>query len=249
MPVGRPLIRLDDVTSTMDLARHLANRGATPGTVVLAGYQSQGKGRAGRHWQAAPWSSILLSFITASDRPMASLGLLSLAWGVAVAETVDTFIDRRSQVKWPNDVLVDGRKVAGILVTNGVVPGTTGYRQVTGIGLNCSASHGDLPSTATSLAIEAGAPPDFEAVLRELFVRLETVRAAFEAGDDRAILHRLERRLANLGEQVQVQDGDRVHEGIVRGVDHHGGLLLEEGAGRVRAIVSGDLTRGPRKAR
>lgn len=246
MPIGRPLIRLDEVTSTMDLTRQLANQGATPGTAVLAGYQSQGRGRAGRQWQAAPWSSILVSVITASERPMQALGLLSLAWGVAVAETIDAFTGRHSQVKWPNDVLIDGRKVAGILVTNGALPGGNGYRQVTGIGLNCSSSREELPDTATSLAIEAGTAPDFEDVLRELFAGLESVHATFESGNDRSILDLLNRRLANMGEQVRLQDGERVHAGIVRGVDNGGALLLEDASGAVRAIVSGELTRGPR---
>ncbi len=247
MTIGRPLIRLDQVTSTMDLARQLANEGATPGTAVMAGYQSQGKGRAGRQWHAAPWSSILVSFITASQRPMQSLGLLSLAWGLAVAETVDTFTGRRSEVKWPNDVLIDRRKVAGILVTNGALSGTSDYRQVTGIGLNCSIMEADLPPTATSLAIEIGRAPVFEEVLRELFDRLGSVFASLESGDERCILDRLGQRLASMGEQVQVQDGDRTHAGIVRGIDPRGALLLEDASGAVQSIVAGDLTRGPRR--
>jgi BirA family biotin operon repressor/biotin-[acetyl-CoA-carboxylase] ligase len=178
---------------------------------------------------------------------MDSLGLLSLAWGLAVAETVDTFTGSESQVKWPNDVMVSDRKVAGILVTNSVVPGTNGYRQITGIGLNCSTHEGDLPASATSLAIEMGYSPEFEHVLRELFDRLGAVYTIFESGDPRDLLDSLHQRLAFLGELVQVQDGRHVHSGVVRGVDPRGALLLEDGAGGVRTIVAGDLTRGPRR--
>jgi BirA family biotin operon repressor/biotin-[acetyl-CoA-carboxylase] ligase len=248
MTIGRPLIRLDQVTSTMDLARQLANQGAAPGTAVLAGYQSQGKGRAGRQWNAAPRSSILVSFITASQRRMDSLGLLSLAWGLAVAETVDTVTGSQSQVKWPNDVLVNGRKVAGILVTNGIQPGTGAYRQVTGIGLNCSTQEPDLPASATSLAIETGQAPNFDLVLRELFRRLESVYATLESGDERSVLDRLAQRLAFMDELVLVQDGNRSQSGIVRGVDHQGALLVEDASGTIQHIVAGDLTRGPRRS-
>lgn len=249
MAIGRPLIRLGETTSTMDVARALANQGATPGTTVLAGHQTQGRGRAGRTWIAPPWSAITLSFITASRRPMESLGLLSLAWGLAVAETVDAFTGGRSQVKWPNDVLVDGRKIAGILVTNGAVPGTTEYRQVTGIGLNRANLPGDLPPAGTSLAIETGGAPAEGDVLSELLVRLNLVWSQFESGTHDVIVDRIQRRLAYRGEQVHVRDGDRGHAGVVRGIDPRGALLMEDAAGVTRAIVAGELTRGPRRER
>jgi BirA family biotin operon repressor/biotin-[acetyl-CoA-carboxylase] ligase len=179
---------------------------------------------------------------------MDSIGLLSLGWGLAVAETVDTATGSRSQVKWPNDVLVNGRKIAGILVTNGVQPGTGAYRQVTGIGLNCSTQEPDLPSTATSLAIQTGQAPHFDLVLRELFRRLESVYATLESGDERSVLDRLGQRLAFMDEMVLVRDGDRTHSGIVRGVDHQAALLVEDASGTIQPIVAGDLTRGPSRS-
>lgn len=244
--IGRPLLRLDTVTSTMDVARTLLAHGATPGTAVLAGHQSAGRGRANRTWQTPPWSAVLCSFITASQRPPAELGVLSLLWGWAVAETVEEFTNRSVTIKWPNDVLVDGKKISGILTTS--TPRPEGPRQVTGIGLNVSSAAADLPATATSLALINGHPLSVDQVLPLFFANLNRALALADdrEGDHLATL--VQPRLAFLGEGVSVQDGDRVASGTLTGLDPDGALRLTPPDGSVTRIVAGDLTRGPRPA-
>ncbi len=245
--IGRPLLRVDTVTSTMDVARTLLAHGAAPGTAVLAGYQSAGRGRANRTWaETPPWSAILCSFITASTRPPAELGVLSLFWGWAVAATVEAFTDRPATIKWPNDVLVDGKKITGILTMSMYLP--DGPRQITGIGLNISSTAADLPSTGTSLALVTGHAPKLDAVLPVFFANLSR---ALELADDRTTDHLATLvlpRLAFLGEEVSVQDGDRTQTGTLTGLDPDGALCLTLSNGATTRIVAGDLTRGPRPA-
>ena len=244
--IGRPLVRLDTVTSTMDVARNLLNNGATPGTAVLAGFQSAGRGRSNRSWETPPWSAILCSFITASQRPPAELGVLSLLWGWAVAETVESFTDRPAQIKWPNDVLVDNRKICGILTTSTTRP--EGARQVTGIGVNVSSTANDLPPTAISIALVARTAPVLDDVQTVL---LSNLNRALVLADDRSTDHLaslVQPRLAFLGEEVLVQDGDRTVSGTLSGLDPDGALRLALADCATVRIVAGNLTRGPRPA-
>lgn len=246
--IGRPLIRVDETTSTMDLAAALARHGATHGTAVLAGHQATGRGRSGRIWSAPPGSSLLLSFIADTTRDRASLGLFSLLLGLAVAETVDEFLDERTSIKWPNDVLVDGRKIAGILVVNKVIPGRPGSCLIAGIGLNVNIRHPALPEGATSIEERSGAAQRLDDVLAVLFENLTATVNLFEGNDVAELRERLDRRLACRGEPVQIVDGARVLEGILCGIAPDGALILDGANGERVSVVAGDVTRGPRQA-
>ena len=243
--IGRPLLRLESVGSTMDIARTLLALGATPGTAVLAGYQTAGRGRVNRTWETPPGSAILCSFITASQRPPAHLGVLSLLWGWAVAETVEAVAGRLAAIKWPNDVLVDGRKIAGILTTG--TSGPAGARQITGIGMNVRATEADLPETATSLAMLGGPVPAFDDVLMHLFSCLDNALMLAEDLDVDHLATKVFPRLAFRGEPVVIQDGDRIISGTLDGLDPDGALRLSVSDGATVRIVAGDLTRGPRR--
>lgn len=247
MIVGRPLIRVTETTSTMDLASRLAELGAPPGTAVLAGHQTAGRGRSRRIWTAAPWSSILLSIIVDTGRDRSRLGPLSLLVGLAVAETVDAFTGACAAIKWPNDVLVNGDKVAGILIVNRVIPDRPGSCLVTGIGLNVNSALGDLPDGATSLAGVSGQAHALDLVLHDLCERLTATFGQFEREHIADLLERIDARLAFRGEPVRIQDGPRRYDGLLRGVSAEGALLLEPRQGDMRAVVAGELTRGPRR--
>src|SRR5581483_5084191 len=147
--IGRPRVHLRVVDSTNALARQLASNGAPHGTLVSAAEQFAGRGRQGRTWTAPAGRAVLCSVIL-RDPPR----LLPLGAGVAVAETVDRTIGSRAALKWPNDVLLDGRKVAGILVEGRPQEGWA----VVGVGLNVAVSGEDLPrelrSTAGGLGLE-----------------------------------------------------------------------------------------------
>ncbi len=213
--LGRPRLHHREIDSTNRRARELATAGAPHGTLVTAGVQTAGRGRQGRRWEAPPGSALLCSLVLREHD-----ALLSLRAGLAVADVAG----EAARVKWPNDVQVDGRKVAGVLVEGRPHEGWA----VVGIGVNVSAAP-DLPD-ATALGRD-----DVEAVLAELLAALE--RRLFEPRE--ATLEALRARDALLGVGV-IWDGG---EGVAEGIDGSGALLVRTDAG-VTALSAGEVHLG-----
>lgn len=213
MTLGTPRVHFRLVDSTNERARGLAARGAPQGTLVTAGEQSAGRGRQGRTW-TAPAGRALLCSVLLRDPPR----LLPLAAGVAVAEVVGD----GARVKWPNDVLVDGRKVAGILVE-----GRPQERwAVLGVGINVAVRDQDLPPELRERAGTLGLTvDDVEPTLSRLLERLERWLAAAQD----AVLEALRERDALLGRQVRWAGG----AGEAAGVDGDGRLVVATGSGQV----------------
>lgn len=221
--IGTPRVHHRLADSTNERARALAAAGAPHGTLVTAEEQSAGRGRQGRTWMAAPGAALLMSVVL---RPPTEG--LPLAAAVAVCEAVAP----ECLIKWPNDVLVDGRKLAGILVEGRPQEGWA----VLGIGLNVSTREEDFPAelrdTATSLAIAGLGETTAEAVLAPLLARLD----ARLRGPMEEVLAEWRRRDALLGRAVRWDGG----EGTAAGIDADGSLLVDTGRGRV-ALTAGEV--------
>ena len=215
--LGRPRLHLREIDSTNRRARELAAQGAPHGTLVTAGAQTAGRGRQGRRWDAPPGSALLCSLIVRDVD-----ALLSLRAGLAVADVAG----EPARVKWPNDVLVDGRKVAGVLVEGRPQDGWA----VIGIGVNVSAAPAEVPGAA------ALGRADVEAVLAELLAALETRLAEPPA----ATLTALRARDALLGAAVRWEGGSGVGDGI----DADGGLRVRIEAGDVTVLSAGEVHLG-----
>ncbi len=220
MTLGAPRVHFRVTDSTNARARELAGRGAPHGTVVTASEQTAGRGRQGRAW-VAPAGRALLCSIVIRDPPR----LLPLAAGVAVAELAGA----EAAVKWPNDVWLAGRKVAGILVE-----GRPQERwAVVGIGLNVSLRPTDFPpelrDTAATLGLEPG---DIEPVLERLLGALEWWTAAGES----PVLDAVRELDALLGRHVRWNGG----EGEAAGIDDAGRLLIRTSSGQV-ALEAGEV--------
>lgn len=220
--VGRPRVHHRSTDSTNARARELAASGAPHGTLVTADEQSAGRGRSGRTWSAAPGSAILMSLL------LRGLGerhaMLPLAAAVAVCEACDDVAGIECSIKWPNDVWVDRRKLAGILIEGRPQEGWA----VVGIGLNVSTAADEFPAelreSATSLAIAAAAP-DRESLLTRLLERI----AAWIDAPATVVLDAWRRRDALAGRELRWQDG----AGIARGIDDRGSLVVETESGEV----------------
>lgn len=249
--VGRRVIRLGTVASTMEEAARLGDAGEPEGTVVFADVQTAGRGRAGRAWQAPPGTAVLGSVLFRPAVPPARLPVLSLLIGVAAAEAIEQVADLPCRLKWPNDLWLGsdhpGRKAGGILLTSRL--GADGIDQVVaGIGINVSALPADLPPGATSLAAELGRAVDREALVASLIERLDCVYRYFLAAAGHPNLDDWRRRAALIGQTVSIKDGDQCHTGRFTGVDDDGRLLLLMNDGETWRFVAGDLVRGPRSA-
>lgn len=227
--LGLPRLHLRVTDSTNLRARELAAAGAPHGTLVTANEQRAGRGRQGRTW-SAPAGRALLCSLVLRDPPE----LVSLAAGVAVAEVADVATAAREQgtaaaIKWPNDVLVDGRKVAGILAEGRPLEGWA----VLGVGLNVALRLADLPPEVQDRAGTLGLDPDqAEAVLARLLCALERWLAA----PPEAVLDAVRERDTLLGQPVRWSGG----QGVVAGIDGQGRLVVATEEGR-QALSAGEV--------
>jgi BirA family transcriptional regulator, biotin operon repressor / biotin---[acetyl-CoA-carboxylase] ligase len=222
--LGRPRLDLRETSSTNDRARALAAAGAPHGALVTAGLQTAGRGRQGRSWAGPRGGALLLSLLLRDYDP-----LLPLRAGLAVADLAG----HEARVKWPNDVLLAGRKLAGILVET---RGRDGWA-VLGIGVNVAVDLADLPPEVRDRAASLGRPSGaLEPALRELLGRLEHRLA--EPPD--ACLAGLRARDALRDQPVRWADG----EGTGAGIDDAGGLLVRLADGSLLTLDAGEVHLG-----
>jgi len=242
--------RYGSVTSTMDVAARLIAGGEVAGpTVVVAEHQTAGRGRADRGWRSIAGGSLQMTAIMSLPVPVMGLGPVPLLIGGIVAESLEAIDDRLAvMLKWPNDVLIDGRKVAGILV----VSRSTGDASQLQIGIGVNILDPDHPEgTATGLGRLVGPDPSGigrirAALLDGILSRLLTLEEELARDGGASGLDRWTRRASLLGQSVRVLDGDRTSEGILLGVDRSGALRIRDETGTITTVVAGDLTRGPR---
>jgi BirA family biotin operon repressor/biotin-[acetyl-CoA-carboxylase] ligase len=241
---GVPAVHLfAQVGSTNDVARALADAGAPAGTAVLAEEQTAGRGRGGKGWSSAPGLGIWLSVVL---RPAAlpSPGLLPVLVGLAAAEAIDPFVrPARTQVKWPNDLWLAGRKVAGILCEGSWDAGRPAA-VVAGIGVNVLHSPDDFPpevrETATSLRIAAGWSPPRHEVAGAIVAGILRLAAHPPAQLSGALLDALRARDALAGRAVDVTGAATV-SGTAMGVTPAGALLVRTTGGALRTVTSGTV--------
>jgi len=223
------VVTLKRVDSTQRVAFALAADGALDGTVVVADVQTAGRGRHGRVWEATSGTSLLASIVRRPRLPVARFPLLSLVTAVAVAEALEQIAGLTTRLKWPNDVLVDDRKLAGILLESRLGPAPV---VVIGVGINLSQRRftGPLVRRATSVFLETGRLLDRDAALAALVSALDTWHTRLEAEGFEPARARWRARSATLGRVVEV-DGT---VGTAVDLDHDGALVLDTGAGRRR---------------
>jgi BirA family biotin operon repressor/biotin-[acetyl-CoA-carboxylase] ligase len=235
-PVAAPaLVRLGRVDSTQTVAFALAADGAADRTVVVAQAQTAGRGRHGRLWLDEPGASLLTSIILRPRLEPARLPTLSLAAGVAVVEALERVTGLKPRLKWPNDVLVDGRKLAGILLESRIGPSPL---VVLGIGVNLAQRvfPADLADRATSVRLATGRRVDADALLTALLESLDAWRTRLETEGWAPIRERWRALTETLGRRVSI-DGV---EGVAVDVDEDGALIVAEGDVR-RRVVAGEV--------
>ena len=221
----RAPVRFDEVTgSTQATALRMAAEGAPEWTLVAAGHQTAGRGRLEREWRDAPGRSLLFSLVLRPDLAPDDGGLLSLLAGTTLANACREVADQRAACKWPNDVLIAGRKVAGILAES-VVTGGRFEHVVLGVGVNLEAPPPELPQAG---AVEAEAAEMLDAFLAGFARGYEPEHPAFVG----AVVTAYREVCATLGLRVRATttDGDLV-EGEARDIDERGGLVVRTADG------------------
>jgi BirA family biotin operon repressor/biotin-[acetyl-CoA-carboxylase] ligase len=223
----------------MEVARREAQRGAVEGAVIIAEEQTAGRGRPRRTW-LSPRGSIALSIILYPD--VAYLPSLIMLTSLAVAHSIEAVTGLKPGLKWPNDVLINGRKVCGILIESEVRGSRADYT-VIGIGINVNLNLSDfpeIPPTATSLSDELGREVSRLEIIRHLLVEVEQLYLNLQAGG--SVYEEWRDNLVTLGRRVHVSWGETVYEGIAESVARDGSLLLRHQDGSLTRIVAGDVT-------
>ena len=231
------IVRLDQVDSTQTVAFALAERGAADRTVVIADQQVSGRGRRGRVWQAPARSSLLASILVRPRLPQALLATLSPTTAVAAAEALRRVAPLTPRLKWPNDVLVAGRKIAGILLESRSVASSEPVL-VIGVGVNLGQLEfpPELAGRATSVALETGHPVERDALLAALLEEFDAWRARLEGEGFAPVRERWKSLSDTIGRQVTV-DGV---SGIATDLDADGALLIDAGDG-IRRVIAGEI--------
>jgi BirA family biotin operon repressor/biotin-[acetyl-CoA-carboxylase] ligase len=237
--IGQRVVYYPSLTSTMEVARREAQQGAAEGTTIVADEQSAGRGRMKRAW-LSPEGSIALSVIIYPS--VAHLPSLVMLASLAVVHSIEAVTGLEAQIKWPNDVLIKGKKVCGILIESEVRRNMVNYA-IVGLGLNVNLRLTDFPDIlpiATSLSDELGRKVSRLELIRQLLVEMERLYLALPTGE--SIYVEWRDRLVTLGQKVNVTWGETSYEGIAESVARDGSLMLRRSDGSLTRILAGDVT-------
>lgn len=246
--IGRPMRAFETLTSTNSLAAAWEAEGAPHGALVFAEYQTQGRGRLGRTWTAGAGLNLMFSVVLRPEIPVERFGLIIIAASVALAEVVENAATPiRAGIKWPNDILLSGRKCCGMLLESSHSTSKTSRPPavVLGVGLNVNQDTfpDELTERATSILLETGRTTDRAHLLAAICRQLES-RFSDSVRNSRDIRRQYLTRMPDLGEAVRLQfSGTKGGiNGVVVGIDETGGLVLQTDAGP-RTFHAGEVTR------
>jgi BirA family biotin operon repressor/biotin-[acetyl-CoA-carboxylase] ligase len=244
--MGREIHLLPHVVSTNTLAMELALNGSPEGTAVIAETQTGGKGRLNRKW-ISPKGNLYLSVILRPNIPLQRAPLVTLMGAVAIASAIRTACNVQAGIKWPNDILIQGKKVSGLLTEMAAEQDRIKHI-VLGIGVNVNMDHDALPAdvreTSTTLAEEAGQKIDRTVFLRQVLGDIEYWYQKFllSSAD---VLGEWERLNMTIGNRVTVKGFEETFEGLAQGIDTEGRLILQLDDNSQRLVAAGDVTLNP----
>jgi BirA family transcriptional regulator, biotin operon repressor / biotin---[acetyl-CoA-carboxylase] ligase len=237
--IGGAVHALDDVDSTQSELARLAAGGAAEGTVVVARHQRAGRGRRGRVWWDAPNDSLLLSVLLRPRVAAAQAPEVSLVGALAVTDALRSEAGVEARIRWPNDVLLGGRKICGLLPEAASNGAGVVQHLILGIGLNINQERfpSDLSERATSLRLATGRRYELDRMLEALLEALDRRYSAWRAGGFVALRDECRERSSTLGQPVTLADG---LSGTAVDIDAHGALLVRADDGALRSVVSGE---------
>lgn len=242
--VGRRVCYVEEVDSTNTLAKRLAEEGAPHGTLVTADEQTQGRGRRGRVWKTPKGTNVSMTILLRPDLEPERASMLTIVMGLSVAEGLKQLTGLSVGIKWPNDAVLNGKKMCGILTemsaqidyVNYVVTGT-------GINVNLASVPEGLEDIATSLLIETGHTFRRSEVIEAVAKRFaENYEIFMETKDLSGLQEAYNKILANRNREVKVLDQAAPYEGVALGIDSRGELLVRCGDGTVSKVYAGEVS-------
>lgn len=244
--LGHSLYTKDSVDSTNNWAKRMAEEGAPNGTVVIANEQTQGKGRRGRHWTTPPGATVALTKLLRPDMPPERASMITLVEGLSVAQTINQLYGLNAMIKWPNDVVVSGKKICGILTEMSAQVDYINYVVVgTGINTNLATIPPEIADIATSLLLELQSKDKIKRapLIGALLETFEKNYKIFqEVWDLSGLMEAYNEILVNRNNQVKVLEPGNEYTGVARGITPMGHLLVEDDHGNVAQVYAGEVS-------
>lgn len=240
--IGKKLFVFESIDSTNACARTLAETGTPEGTVVVADFQSNGRGRLGRSWKSEPGANLLFSIVLRPTIQKEQAAILTFFSAVFIAQALEQTTGQSVECKWPNDILLRGKKCCGILLENSFSQDRLDF-SVIGVGINVNQSSfpGDLEKKATSLTREVGHTVDRTKLLQQLFREADMLLPVLKAGDLSTIMARWNSRCSMFGKSVLIEHGKEKISGTALRLDDDGGLVVQTASG-LSTFYAADVT-------
>lgn len=238
--MGKEIYSYESTDSTMDIAHRLAQSGSPEGTVVFSEGQAKGRGRMGRQWLSPKGKGIYFSFLLKPKVAPNEAPKITLMAAVAVARAIRTATDLSALIKWPNDILIAGRKICGILTEMSAEVNTVRYL-ILGIGINVNTDKEHLPKGASSLKIESGRNITRLELAKELLREMEKQYHRFKTKGFEEIITEWRALSYMFGERVKVTCQDKRIEGYAVDIDQNGALVVRMDNGFAQHIMAGDV--------
>ncbi|MBU5470021.1 biotin--[acetyl-CoA-carboxylase] ligase [Falcatimonas sp. MSJ-15] len=233
-----------EIGSTNDECKKLAEEGAKHGTLVVAEKQTKGKGRRGRSWESPKGTGIWMTLLLRPDiEPYNSSGL-TLVTAMAINKAVQEITGLDAKIKWPNDIVVNGKKVTGILTEMSAQPEMINYI-VIGIGINVNTEEfpEDIAKTASSLKIESGKTIKRSSIIALFGKYFEQYYAKYIKTQDMSLLiDEYNKELINVDRQIKVLAKENSYTGIAKGINRHGELIVETENKELKNVVAGEVS-------
>ncbi|WHY74975.1 biotin--[acetyl-CoA-carboxylase] ligase [Fictibacillus enclensis] len=242
--LGKDIMYEESVKSTQEIAQRLSQSGAYEGTLVVADEQTGGRGRLGRQWQSPKGTGVWMSLILRPDIPLQKAPQLTLLAAVGITKAISKVTGLRPEIKWPNDILVNGKKVVGIL-TELQAESDRVHAVIIGPGINVNVGSDDfndeLKDIATSLKIESGKEIKRAELISVILKEMEELYHDYLNNGFALVKLMWESYANSIGRRIRVRTLNQQIEGIAKGITDDGILLLEDDEGNIHPIYSADI--------
>ena len=241
---GHPIKYFEEITSTNQYAKRIGEEGAPEGTLVVADEQTQGKGRSGRVWSTPHGTAIAMTLLIRPKLPPASISMVTLVMGLAVARACRELYHLPVGIKWPNDVVIHGKKLCGILTELSAEMMSVNYVVIgTGINVNVKEFPEEIQKTATSIALELGHETGRAELIASCMEYFEVYYEKFiQAGDLSPLMEEYNELLLNRDQKVRVLEPGREYTGTALGINQNGELLVVREDGSRTAVYAGEVS-------
>jgi len=238
--IGKKIYYFDGVPSTMNIAMQLGIKGAPEGTLVVAEYQTKGRGRLGRSWFSPKYKGIYLSLLLKPKILPIDAPILTLLAAVSICEAVKAITGLDTQIKWPNDILIHHKKLGGILTELSAEMDEINF-VIIGIGLNVNNDKKTLVSGATSLREQKKENINRINLMQEILRRIETNYLSFQERGAHPLIEKWREHSITLGKRIKVYSHKEHIEGEAIDIDMDGGLLVRKDSGVIEKVMAGDV--------